>query len=326
MNLSATNSRGKESVNAKRLILLLGVVVMAVMAWVWPSDAITLGRGQFYVIGTGPGGPQMATLQALDTIKRMDVIVAAKDRQAKLFAEYIGDKPILFDPWKGVFDYKEKSWWKLGKEELPKFKAERIRLRDERVEKIKALLAQGKDVGLLDSGNPCLFGPSHWYAEKLDPADVVIIPGMGCDAVAMAALGKSTIPAYDARFVMQTAPFFLTGLGKTDRQILKDLAKYPTTMVLYMALYEPEKVFAALGEMLPPDMPCAVVFWAGYPDRQRIVRGTVADMGQKLSNDKERYMGLLFIGRFLEGNPYEAAQKQKMEEMLQRAESSSATP
>ncbi len=170
---------------------------------------------------------------------------------------------------------------------------------------------------MLDSGNPCLFGPSHWYVEQFNPQDMVIIPGMGCDAAAMAALGKSTIPAHDVRFVMQTAPFFLMGWEKTDRQILKDLAKYPTTMVLYMALYEPDKVFAALGEMLPPDMPCAVVYWAGYPDRQRIVRGTVADMGQKLSKDKERFMGLLFVGRFLEGKPYEMAQKLGQKELEQ---------
>ncbi len=306
----------------KWMILVVAFAVAAVPC-LWPSQAGAWGRGLFYVIGTGPGGPQMATLQALDTIKRMDVIVAAHDRQLKLFAEYIGDKPVLFDPWKGVFDYKEKSCWILGKEELPKFEKERIRLRNERVEKIKALLAQGKDVGLLDSGNPCLFGPSHWYAEELDPADVVIIPGMGCDAAAMAALGKSTIPAHDVRFVMQTAPFFLMGWGKTDRQILKDLSKYSTTMVLYMALYEPEKVFAALGQMLPPDMPCAVVFWAGYPDRQRIVRGTVADMGQKLSKDKERFMGLLLVGRFLEGKPYETAQKLGLEELQKRRECSS---
>jgi precorrin-4 methylase len=52
-----------------------------------------------------------------------------------------------------------------------------------------------------------------------------------------------------------------------------------------------------------------VVFWAGYPDRQRVVRGTIADMADTLSKDKENFMGLLFIGRFLEGKPYEAAIK-----------------
>jgi len=287
-------------------LLIAGVAVTLVGLWVSQSGA--WGLGHFYIIGIGPAGPQMATLQALETIKRMDVILAPKDAQVKLFADYIGDKPILFDPWKGVFDYKGESMFKLNKEEMAEFKVERFRLRDERVKEIKALLAQGKDVGLLDSGNPCLFGPSHWYREVFEREEVVIIPGMGCDAAAMAALGKSTIPAHDTRFVMQTAPFFLMDWGK-DRQILTDLAKYPITMVIYMALYEPENVFSALKEAYPPDMPCAVVYWAGYPDRERIVRGTLADLEERLSKDKERFMGLVFVGRFLEGKPYEEAIK-----------------
>jgi hypothetical protein len=32
-------------------------------------------------------------------------------------------------------------------------------------------------------------------------------------------------------------------------------------------------------------------------------------MGEKLLKEKERFMGLLLVGRFLEGKPYEAAMK-----------------
>jgi precorrin-4 methylase len=94
-----------------------------------------------------------------------------------------------------------------------------------------------------------------------------------------------------------------------DRQILSDLRKYPSTMVLYMALEMPDVAFSLLNQIYPPDMPCAVVFWAGYPDRQRIVLGTVAEMPSKIFQEKERYMGLLFVGRFLEGMPYTSAMK-----------------
>lgn len=87
------------------------------------------------------------------------------------------------------------------------------------------------------------------------------------------------------------------------------MAKYPATFVLYSALREPEKLAATLSEVFPPDMPWAVVYWAGYPEKQHIVRGTMADMKQKLSGERENYMGLLFIGRFLEGKPWEAAIK-----------------
>jgi len=299
----------------QKIQIFLVIAVMVTLAMCLSSSQVAAwGRGHFYVIGTGPSGPQMATLQALNTIKRMDVIISS-DKHTKLFAEYIGNKSIPFDPWTGFWDYKGKSRQKLTEEETARFKVERFRIRDERVEQIKLLLAEGKDVGLLDSGNPCLFGPSHWYIEEFDQADLVIIPGMGCDAAAMAVLGKSTIPAYGTRFVIQTAPMFLLDPKMEDRQLLKDLGKYQTTMVMYMALRDPEKLFSKLGETLPPNMPCAVVYWAGHPDKQRIVRGTVADMGQKLSKEKEGFMGLLFIGRFLEGKPYEAAMKRERKKL-----------
>lgn len=86
-------------------------------------------------------------------------------------------------------------------------------------------------------------------------------------------------------------------------------------MVLYMALWEPEKVFQILKEALPLDMPCAVVYWAGYPDRERVQRGTIGNMGEKLAQEKERFMGLLLIGRFLDGRPYESAMIRAQEEL-----------
>ena len=279
-----------------------------------PSHAGAGSRGHFYVIGTGPAGPQTATLQALDIIKRMDVIIAGEEH-AKLFTQYVGDKPVAFDPWQGLFGYHDKQQWELNKDELAKFEVERFRIRDQRVTQIKEMLSEGKKVGLLDSGNPCLYGPSHWYVEQLDAQDVTIIPGMGCDAAAMAALGKSTIPAHDAHFVVQTSPFSLMRWEVKEHQALKDLAKYPSTMVMYMALWQSDKVFRALGEVFPPDMPCSVVYWAGHPEKERILSGTVGDMGAKVAQEKEKFMGLLFLGRFLEGKPYESAIKRHHVEM-----------
>lgn len=262
-------------------------------------------RGKFYIIGTGPAGPQMATLQALNTIKEMDVILAS-DKDTKLFAEYIGGKPVLFDPWEGFWDYENKHFLMLNKEEMEKFRVKRFSLRDERVKKIQELLIQGKDVALLDSGNPCFFGPSHWYVEQFEEQDITIIPGMGCEAAALAAMGKSIIPSYDTRFVMQTAPLYMMDWDR----ILKDVSNHPVSMVAYMTLKNPKNLFESLKKVYPADMPCAAVYWVGYPE-QRIIRGTVADMGQKLSMEKEDHMGLLFIGRFLDGKPYEAAMKQQ---------------
>jgi len=290
----------------KKIVFFCLLILLIIGTSVHSGRHSNIERGRLYVIGTGPAGPQMTTLQALETLKRTDVVIASGEHSL-LFKDYIRNKPALFDPWEGLFDYKGKSFLELNPAERLEFVRERNLKIEDRVRQIKSHLENGKDVGLLDSGNPCLFAPCHWYVEQFDPEDVVIIPGMGSDAAAMAALGKSVIPAYNSRFVIQTSPFYLTGPMMEDVQLLKNLVQYDPTIVLNSALENPEKLFSKLIQVLPLDMPCAVVYWAGYPYKQKIVLGTVADMGPKLAKEEEKYMGLLFIGRFLKGKPYEGA-------------------
>ena len=80
-------------VKIKQAALSFTMLVVLVLAFSTPRAA-GWGRGHFYVIGTGPAGPHMATVQALETIKQMDVIIAS-EKHAKLFSGYIGDKPGL---------------------------------------------------------------------------------------------------------------------------------------------------------------------------------------------------------------------------------------
>ena len=189
---------------------------------------------------------------------------------------------------------------------------------DQHVEEIRGLLDQGRDVGLLEFGNPCLFGPGHSYLEQLRPQEVIVIPGMGADAAALAALQASILPAHNARFLLQAAPFVLTGghlrpdmsLGHPDLQaqeLLELLAKQEHSAIFYMALTDAPRLFEILARHLAPDLPCAAVYWAGDLERQRVVRGTLATLPAKLEQEPERFMGLLLLGRFLEGQPFTAA-------------------
>ena len=176
----------------------------------------------------------------------------------------------------------------LNKDERIQFSRERSIMIDERVKIIRTYLNEGKNVGLLDNGNPFLFGPSNWYLEKFDSEDIVIIPGMGSDAVALAAIGKSVLPAFDAYFLLQSSPFYLMDHKLGRFEMFEEISKFPSSVILYMALQMPERLFRLLSQVYPPDLPCAVVFWAGYPDKQRVVKGTIADMASKLENEEEK--------------------------------------
>ncbi len=294
------------------------------------SGSPNFNHGFFYLIGCGPGGPQTATLQALETIQRMDRILAPA-RQARLFADYIGDTPVAFDPWEGFWDYQGRHFATLSPEEMKLFREHRAAKFAGHLEQIKQWLDQGHDVGLLDFGDPCLFGPGHNYAEQLKPQEVIIIPGMGAAAAGLAALKASILPAHEARFLLQAAPFVLTGHGMqpdmtlrepdaTARELLELLGRQEHSAVFYMALADAPHLFEVLARYLPPELPCAVVYWAGDLERQRVLRASLAEMPAKLEEDPERFMGLLFLGRFLEGRPFTGAHERSPAMALKLAE------
>jgi precorrin-4 methylase len=281
--------------------VLLGLFLLAV--GVTPALPKALTAGIFFVVGTGPAGPELATVRALEVIQGADFIVC-DDGMKKRFQAQLKGKPILADPWKGMFDYKGKHWDALPSlkpEEKQAFQEERIKIREDIVRRIKEKLAQGKTVALLDSGDPCLFGPSHWFIEGFEPQQVEIIPGVGAFSAAMAALKKSSIPAYDTQFVMQTSPHFLTGSGK---EIFQDLSKHPATLVFYMGIKALNRLVPLLKKAYPGDLPIAVVYHAGYPDKEKVVKGTLDTILNKIAGEKEPFMGLIIVGRCLEGKPY----------------------
>jgi precorrin-4 methylase len=290
----------------RRRQALAGIFILAGLLFIlidwghgdnWPS-------GKFYIIGTGPAGPEHATLKALDCLKAADVVLCSEEI-GKRFQTYLEGKTILCDPWKGMFDYKGTPWRELVKlrpEDKKAFQEERIRIRENIIKQIKTEMAQGKRVALLDEGDPCLFGPSHWFREGFADHQVEIIPGMGAFSAAMAALKKSSIPAYDTRFVLQSSPFFLRSEDPAVREVLRQ----PATLVFYMGLPELPQMVEVLKKYQPADLPIAVVYFAGFPEKEKVVKGTLANILEKISQEKEKWLAMIIVGRCLEGKPYRA--------------------
>lgn len=286
---------------SKNILLLLIVCLFLLFHGSGLAGQEQTAKGKLYVIGMGPAGPEHATYRAIECMKEADIIVCREDME-KRFSAYLKGKTILCDPWKGDFKYKWQDLDKLGPEERKAYQEERIKFWDGVGAKIRKETAKGKDVALLGSGDPCVFGPSHRIIEGLQEDEVEIIPGLGCFQAAMAALKKSSMPAYDTRFVMLTAPRFLLGKPENE-EILKDLSKYPVTMVFYMALKHADSLIAKLKKYYPADLPAAVVYHAGYPKKETVVKGTLDTILDKIRHEKENWLGMIIVGRCLEGQP-----------------------
>lgn len=280
------------------LILAMGLTFILGMT---PGAGAHPHQGIFYVVSTGPAGPELATLKAIETMKNADLVLS-DPRTAQRFQAYLQGKKVQ-DPWKQLWFHQGKVWMKdlasFKPEERQAVVAQKSRERDEFVKQMKVLLKEGKKVALLDGGDPTIFSRAYWLLEGLNPDQVEITPGVGAYTASMAALKKAATGG-GARFVLQTAPFSF--FGKTDRDDLAQaLSRFPGTLVFYMGLAQIKDLVNTLKKYNPGDLPVAVVYYAGYPQKEKVVKGTLDTILAQIAPEKEKWMGMIIVGRAITG-------------------------
>ncbi len=123
---------------------------------------------------------------------------------------------------------------------------------------------------------------------------------MGAFNAAGAAL-KRSFTSNDVRFVLLTSPQSMFGEnGEKGDDILKDLSKYETTMIWYMSLRSIAKVVGQLQKYYPPDLPIAIVYYAGYPDKEKVLKSRLASIVNDVKKLDEKWLGLFVAGKCAE--------------------------
>lgn len=253
-------------------------------------------EGRLYVVGMGPAGPDLTAPRALAIIEKADVILCSPGMPKKFerFGKSIDPKKVAFNPWEGIYGGKAKKLKKTNyKKWLQQVEQQTKKVQDFVLQQIK----DGKTVVMMDGGDPCVYGPSlHRLLNGFDDRYFEVIPGMGAFNAASAAL-KRTLTGENTKFVMLTAPSSLFGdsYEKGDK-ILGDISKYETTMVFYMALSSIDKLVEKFKKYYPPELPMAVVYYAGYPEKEQVLRSTLGTILDDLKKVDETWIGLLIIG------------------------------
>ena len=124
-----------------------------------------------------------------------------------------------------------------------------------------------------------------------------MVPGISSFNVANALLKREMADAYVAdrqtRSVILTTP-----VREGDRMdSIENLARHRSTMVFFMPREFEEKVLPQLRKYYSPDTPVAIVYKAGYPDKEQVVRGTLGSF--PLQPPEQRWLRLIYVGEFL---------------------------
>jgi len=81
-----------------------------------------------------------------------------------------------------------------------------------------------------------------------------------------------------------------------SEDLLRDISRYKSTLVLYMSLRSLKDLVDRFAKYYPLELPVAVVYYAGYADKEAVVRGTLKTIVEETRKMDETWLGLVIVG------------------------------
>ena len=274
------------------------MIVLAVLAFVfaagWDQYAEAKVNGRLFLVSVGSGDPDNITLRAINVIKDSEVIFC-RTKMRDRFPILLQGKEI-HDPGFGIFSVYGKT-----PEEGKKNKRFNYEEKMKEFSKIDAIIRSavkaGKNVCVLDNGDPTIYGPNMWYVEAFEDLNPEIIPGISCFNAANAALKKGVTSGIKAHSVILTATFGRDEYSGPDS--IERLAEHQATLVFFTMFMDLEEVVNKLKTHYAADTPMAIVLFAGYKDREGIIQGTLDTILEQTKGRKLPHEHLIYVGDFL---------------------------
>ncbi|MCK4618316.1 MAG: hypothetical protein KAT52_00070 [Desulfobacterales bacterium] len=269
------------------LVIMICLGLFFLQAGAVSHAFIEKGKSALYLVSVGVGDADLITVRAINTIKRSDVLVCSKKAKEK-FAEYLKGKEFL-DSSLGSWRYYGKDCFKIKDKKKRARCEENRKKRAKLISQIRSAIAAGKAVAVLDSGDPLIYGPKAWYLEEFKDLNPIVIPGVSCFNTANAALRKSITSGKETRSVVLTS----------RRDIEKMSAHHPT-MVIFTMGTEFKDLITRLTKLYSSQTPIGIVLYAGYKEKERVIRGTLKNIINKVGDEKLPFEHLIYVGDFLE--------------------------
>jgi uroporphyrin-III C-methyltransferase/precorrin-2 dehydrogenase/sirohydrochlorin ferrochelatase len=230
------------------------------------------GSGEVYLIGAGPGDPDLLTLRALQLLQQADVILYdrlvpdAILERARRDAERIA----------------------VGKEVGDRTQQQLIH------QLLLQFAAAGKRVARLKGGDPFVFGRGGEEIELLAAHNIpyIVVPGI---TAALAAAACAEIPLTHRRLAHSVT--FVTGHAVGDTQLdWQAFAALHHTVVFYMGLAQLPAIVARLRAAgARADHPAAIIERAALPG-QRVLRAELQHIAALAAGEQVAPPALLIVG------------------------------
>jgi len=229
--------------------------------------------GEVYLIGAGPGDPDLLTLRALQLLQQADVILYDRLVSPQVLERARRDAELIF----------------VGKLHGERGQQEQIH------ELLLRYALAGKRVARLKGGDPFIFGRGGEELEVLAAHDIpcTVVPGI---TAGLGAAASAALPLTHRRLAHSVT--FVNGYqGEGDAaQDWRFFADPQHTVVFYMGLgHLAEIVMRLRAAGAAPDHPAALIAHATLPGQQ-ILRGTLANIVARAQARQVAPPALLIVG------------------------------
>ncbi len=231
---------------------------------------------QVYIVGAGPGDPELITVRGQKLLKKADVII---------YAGSLVNPEILNVAKAGAEIYNSASMT------LP-----------EVIEKIDESVKAGKTVVRLHTGDPAIYGAIQEQMDELKKRDIEfeVVPGVSSFLATAAALKQEyTLPDISQTVIITRSE------GRTpvpDKESLRSLAAHRATMCIFLSVHMMREVVEELtAGGYAPTTPIAIVHKASWPE-QKIIRATLETVADKVQEEGISRTAMIVVGDCLDAD------------------------
>ena len=227
-----------------------------------------------HFIGAGPGDPDLITVKGKRLIEEADVII------------YAGS---LVNPQVLAGARPDAEIYNSAQMTLP-----------EVVAVMKKAEEEGKTVARVHTGDPAIYGAHREQMVQLDELGISydVVPGVSSFLAAAASMKKEyTLPGISQTVILTRME------GRTpvpEKEQIEALAVHQASMAIFLSVGQMDELSSRLIKGgYPETTPAAVVYKASWED-EKIVTGTLKDIGERVRQAGIRKTAMITVGRFLE--------------------------